>query len=253
MKLAYYQYDIVFGNKQANFNKLAKAVEGKKIDLLILPELFATGYMFSSFDEAKSYSESLDNSETCLFLKQLAIDCNAYIVGNLIESERGVLYNTAILIGSEGLIGTQRKLHLSKFEQKLFISGNKLNVFEIKGIKIGIAICFDLWFPEIARNLMQKGTQIICHPANFGGPNSLHISIARAVENRVFVITVNRLGNEKGESYRGESQIVSPDGEIIYKSANNEELIIKDIDPIVADSKNTSMADFNKEWEKIFN
>ncbi|HAP67080.1 MAG TPA: acyltransferase, partial [Nitrospinae bacterium] len=109
---------------------------------------------------------------------------------------------------------------------------------------IGMMICFDWLFPEVARILSLKGADIICHPSNLVLPHCPQAMITRCIENRVFVITANRVGVEeriKGRRLKfiGQSEIVSPDGKILYRaSANKEEIGIVDIDPKMARNKN---------------
>jgi predicted amidohydrolase len=247
MRVGFFQFDIVFGNIAANLNKVADALRRHEFDLIVLPELFTTGYLFSSKQEAKSYAEPIPDGRTTQTLMKIARDRRAYIVGGMVEVDGDGVYNTAVVVGPDGYVGKHRKWHLSKFEIPLFDRGHELNVFNLNGVRVGVLLCFDTWFPEAARRLMLQGAQIICSPANFGGPWSLDIIKARAIENIVFTITANRTGEEHRNGidaeFRGESQIVSCAGDVLARADHQESFSFVEIDPEQARKKSTVMCD----------
>jgi len=112
-------------------------------------------------------------------------------------------------------------------------------VQEVKGLRLGMMICFDWIFPEVARKLALAGADLICHPANLVIPGKCNYSmVTRCVENRVFAITANRCGSERGVDFVGGSQIVAPDGTVIHRTPEqNEELLVCEIDPSQARDK----------------
>lgn len=251
----FYQFDVAFGEKERNIAKVEEALSSARFDLMVLPELFSTGYLYNSREELLSLAEEIPNGFTAQRLSALSVSKKAYITGSVPEREGNKIYNTAILSGPEGYIGKYRKIHIPKFEVPLFDSGCSLPVFSLNGYKIGIAICFDIWFPETCRILMLNGAQVICSPSAFGGPLSLDIIKVRAIENMVYTITSNRTGYEqRGNNYacfRGESRITKYDGTILSFAQDREMMALAEIYPERAYSKeNTLCGNLYHELEK---
>ncbi|MFX1321018.1 MAG: nitrilase-related carbon-nitrogen hydrolase [Promethearchaeota archaeon] len=219
MKVGYIQTSPIFGEKEKNFEQVRELISNVKADLLVLPELFATGYTFISKKEAESLSEGSDG-QTAHFLKDLSKMTSAIIVGGFIEKDKDKIFNSAMIVSDSELLGVYRKLHLYYKEKLWFNPGDKpLKVYEINGVNIGIMICFDWIFPETTRTLAILGTDIIAHPANLVLPYCQKAMITRCLENRVYAVTANRIGQEiRGEDnfkFTGESQITSYDGKIL--------------------------------------
>lgn len=244
MKIAVYQFAPAFGKKTENLDRFRQDLSSLECDLVVLPEMAFTGYQFVSQEEVASLAEGVPNGETCVALVELAIRNRCFIVCGLPEKANGKFYNTAILVGPEGFIGKYRKLHLFFEEKKLFTPGDTgFEIFNIGLAKIGIMICFDWIFPEAARILSLKGAQIIVQPANLVLPWCQKVALARALENKVFFLTANRTGVEcRGDKdelkFTGQSQIVSPSGEILFRLGEDEEAgKVVEIDPSDADNK----------------
>jgi predicted amidohydrolase len=219
MIAGYIQNSPRFGDKKENFRQTAALAKGVKADLLVLPELFATGYAFVSKDEANFLSEKTDGPTT-EFLMKLSADTGAVAVAGFIEKEDRDVYNSAIMVYDGTIIGTYRKLHLFNREKLWFSPGNKpLEAYDVKGMKIGMMICFDWMFPEVMRTLTLKGAQIVAHPSNLVMPYCQNSMITRCLENRVFAITANRIGREeRGDDdflFTGKSQITCVTGNIL--------------------------------------
>ena len=123
MKVGLYQYDVKFGKKSFNLNKVTDTLLKHNFDLMVLPELFTTGYLFSSKEELISYAEPVPNGETTTALIEVANQKQAYIIGGIAEICGDQLYNTAVIVGPNGYIGKHRKIHLTKFEIPLFDRG----------------------------------------------------------------------------------------------------------------------------------
>jgi predicted amidohydrolase len=243
MKVGYVQTSPIFGNKEENFKQVETLVNNQKADLIVLPELFATGYTFANITEVNSLAEGL-NGPTVNFILKLSKNTGAIVVGGFIEKENNNFYNSSIIVYKNEIIGSYRKLHLYYKEKKWFSAGNRhLKVFEIKGIKIGIMICFDWIFPEVFRSLALKGAEIIAHPANLVMPYCQNAMITRCLENRVYAITANRIGEEKRGidhfKFTGKSQITSYNGDVI-SSAPSDKIFKEfvDIDISLARNKN---------------
>lgn len=229
MKVSYYQMDVIFKDIEANIKKVNKSLNKLETDLFILPELFNTGYMYLSKNDIRPYIEEIPQGKTTKALENLAKENNTFIIGGVAEIEGKDIYNTIIVLGPRGYIGKYRKIHLTKLEKKIFTPGKEIKVFDILDHKIGFSVCYDIWFPEHSRIMANKGVELICHPSNFGGKDSLDFSRIRALENNVFIVTCNRVGKEKGIDFdayfRGESQIVSPKGEILKQSNEEEDIV----------------------------
>ena len=220
----------------AEFVRLAHE---RELDLVVFPELSNSGYNFGAKEEAWDSSEEIPQGKTVRLLEQLASEYSMYIVTGINERAENKLYNSAVLVGPEGYIGKYRKVHLFLNEKDFFGRGDRFLVFDTKIARIGIMICFDWIFPEAARSLALQGADIIAHPANLVLPYWQKVAPLRALENRVYIITANRIGVEGDLTFTGKSIIVSPKGEIIAEaSRTHEELIYADIEPRIARDKN---------------
>ena len=243
MRLGICQINPVFGDKKKNIEKVVDLLERKGDgDFLVLPELFNTGYNFISREEAYSFAEN-DTGETITILKDITRKKKMGIYAGVAEKEGNNLYNSSYLIANGDVIGKYRKIHLYGREKEIFNPGNMgFSVISYKGAKFGMMICFDWIFPEVARTLALKGAQIILHSANLILPYCQDAMRTRAIENRVFIATANRIGREErgGISYRftGRSQVIAPDGEVLIKMNEGEESILwVEINPESADNK----------------
>jgi len=225
MRIGYIQNSPIFGDKDMNLNAIDDLIKGKKADLIVLPELFATGYNFTSIEEVTELSENV-NDKTSGFLCQKSLDTGAIIVAGFIERDGDSFYNSSIIIHAGTVWGVYRKLHLYYKEKMFFTPGNyPLKVYTINGCKIGMMICFDWIFPEVSRVLALEGAQIIAHPANLVMPYCQQAMTIRCLENRVFAVTANRIGIEKrGDDefkFTGGSQITSYNGEILSAASKD--------------------------------
>jgi predicted amidohydrolase len=244
MKAAFYQFSPVFGKIEENIAKVISAVKDADLDLLVLPEFFATGYQFTSTNEVAKLSEPIPDGNTTKALSDLSKEKGIYIIAGLPEKDGNKFYNSAIFTGPEGFIGSYRKTHLF-FEEKLYFSSGDtgFRVWDTPIGKIGIMICFDWFFPESARTLALMGAEIIAHPSNLVLPFCPDAMPVRCLENRVYTITANRTGTEErkeGQSltFIGKSEVVSPKAEILVRAGGDEEaLMIVDIDPAAASDK----------------
>ena len=242
MKVGYYQNDPIFGDKQANFDEARKVLSGKTADLIVFPELFATGYTFTSKKEAAQLAETSEG-ETAAFLKEMSEETGAVIVAGFPEVSDSLVYNSAIIVYQDKVIDTFRKIHLFNKEKIWFTPGNqKLSVHEVKGIRIGMMVCFDWIFPEVTRTLALKGAQIIAHPCNLVLPYAQKAMTTRCIENRVYAVTTNRIGREtRGDddfTFTGQSQITAFNSEVLSSApANETHFDVVEIDLSNADNK----------------
>ena len=254
MKIGVYQNHPEFGNIKANVLGAVESLNNSDCELMVLPELFNTGYQFTSREEALLLTEEVPCGHTCLSLEELARKKNMFLVFGLAEKEGNKIYNSSVLIGPDGFIGRYRKSHLFFEEKVVFDPGDTgFQVYDIGGIRIGMMICFDWWFPESARILALLGADIICHPANLVLLQCQQAMITRSLENAVFTMTANRIGQEeRGDKkplfFTGQSQIVDPKGQVLV-SMNEDETGIKvaEIDPMQARDK--SITAFNDRFQ----
>jgi predicted amidohydrolase len=241
MRIGYLQFAPAFGEKQANLARVGEFLSSVKADLVVLPELFATGYIFESREELLELAEGADGP-TFAALGDLSRRTGAAIVAGIAERAGEVCYNSCFIFAGGQVTGSYRKIHLFDREKAIFTPGDQgFSVVDHGGVRLGLMICFDWIFPETARSLALAGAQIICHPANLLLPHCPRAMITRCLENRVFAITANRTGTEAraGQEIKfiGSSQVVSPRGEVLAKASEEEMLQIIEIDPTMADDK----------------
>ena len=246
MKLAIVQTDPVFGQKEKNISQALDMMKSVQADVYVLPELFASGYNFSTIEEVQDVAEHFKNGQTFSTFKKFSEDHHCYIVYGFPEMDGNDFYNSAGMIGFDGRAELYRKIHLFDREKLFFQPGNLgFNVYETPFGKIGMMICFDWYFPESARTLAAKGTQLIAHPSNLVLPNCPNSMPVRCLENRVFAATANRIGTEDRDgvslTYIGQSQITSIKGEILHRSPiDKSDICVKDIDLSLALNKNVN-------------
>jgi predicted amidohydrolase len=246
MKIGFFQFAPRFGERDENLRKVAAAVQNASLNLLVLPELFSTGYLFTSKEDLAGLAEPIPGPTT-LFLHEHAKRRHMFIVCGIAERQDDRFFNSAVLLGPDGVRAVYRKAHLFMEEKLLFTPGDSpFRVHDIGQAKVGMLICFDYWFPEAARKLGLGGAQIICHPSNLVLPEyGQEVSRIRAMENRLFWILTNRSGSDvrggRELSFTGESRIFSPRGDILCKAGPDEEsLQIVEIDPSAALDKHVT-------------
>jgi predicted amidohydrolase len=251
MRIGFYQSDPVFGKVKENIEKAVQEISRISADLIVLPELFNSGYQFVSRQEVSELAEDIPLGKTCRAMIGLARDMGLFLIFGLPEKEGESLYNSAAVVGPKGFVGRYRKTHLFAEEKLFFDPGDTgFRVFDIGPAVIGVMICFDWFFPESARVLALLGADIICHPANLVLPYCRKAMVTRSLENGVFTITANRVGIEsRGEKdplmFTGESQILDNEGHVLARLEGKDTGIgITDIDPKQA--RNKSVTDLNE-------
>jgi len=259
MKIGVLQFNPLFGEKEKNFEKVKIMLKGTTADIIVLPELFNTGYTFLNKDELARLAEPAADGETFNFMSSLAKETGCCFAYGFAEKNNDAFYNSSALVSPSGMIGVYRKMHLYFEEKKFFKPGNRgFPIFEYKGIKVGMLVCFDWIYPEAMRTLALKGAQIILHSANLVMPYCPDAHKTRALENRVYIALANRIGEEKrnGKNFKfiGQSEVVSPEGEILIRADDDEECVkVCEIKPETALNKklnryNDLLADRRKEF-----
>lgn len=244
MRVGYYQYEPEFGAVAKNLDAIRAKLEQAEADLMVLPELCASGYQFESAEEAQRLSEPVPDGPTTKMLVEMARHRRMHIVAGLPERAGSHCYNSAVVVGPSGFLGCYRKSHLFFEETLCFAPGDTgFHVWDIGSARIGVMICFDWYFPESARTLALMGADIICHPSNLVLPNCPDSMPVRCLENRVFAVTCNRIGTEarggkEALTFIGNSEVVSSRGVILQRAPRDrEELAVVDIDPTEARNK----------------
>lgn len=229
MRVGFIQNNPVFGEIESNLSKVEPLLSHDKADLMVLPELFSTGYHFLSREEALTLGEHIPEGPTTKTLIRICEQNRTAIIAGIAERDGNRAYNSAVVIGPRGYLGKYRKTHLFDTEKNCFDPGDlPLSVFDIGSVRVGVMICFDWRFPETARTLALAGADVIAHPSNLVLPDCPQSMITRCLENRVFAITADRVGTEERISgsplrFIGQSQVVDPDGNVLYRASETEE------------------------------
>jgi predicted amidohydrolase len=224
-----------FGEVPANLQR-ALAMVPAPCDLAVLPELCGTGYQFTDRRELANLAEPLPDGPTGRALLAHAAASGTTLVAGLAERDGDHLYNTALLARPDGTWDRYRKVHLFWDEKLMFDPGDLgFPVFAACGTTVGIMICFDWLFPEACGTLARRGARVICHPSNLVLPHCPDVMPLRALENRVFTLTANRVGTEHRADHSlrfiGRSVVASPRGERLAEcSQDAEEAAVVDLD-----------------------
>jgi predicted amidohydrolase len=244
MKIGFLQFAPIRLDPERNLSLIQSAIAGNTFDVLVLPELADSGYLFEDREELEIVSETANGSGIFLSgLISLAAEQHACIVCGFAEKAPEGIYNSAAAVMENGVLALYRKVHLFNTEKDFFLPGNLgFPVFEFQFTLLGMMICFDWIFPEAARTLAQQGAQIICHPANLVFPYCQAAMTTRSLENAVFSITANRTGSEvtsrQSLHFTGNSQIIGPKGEKLASSSEGETCLkIVEINPELARDK----------------
>ncbi|WP_167607342.1 amidohydrolase [Maribellus sediminis] len=212
LKITIIQPDIIWENVETNLDKYNYIISGvAETDVIVLPEMFTTGFSMK-IDELK---ETIDD-ESVSWMKQLAKEKQAAVVGSLIIEEHGKVYNRAVWAFPEGSLSTYDKHHLYTMGQETehYTAGTSKTIVEYKGWKFCPLICYDLRFPVWARNA--EDYDVLIYMANWPSPRHhvwKNLLVARAIENQCYCIGCNRVGSDgAGLNYLGDSAMVSPKG-----------------------------------------
>jgi predicted amidohydrolase len=212
--------------------RLAGAAAAQGADLLLLPELFLSGY---NIDDRVQRLAEPDDGPSATAASAIAAKAKLAILYGYPERRAEAVYNSALLLDKTGQsIANYRKTHLwGDFERRQFRSGANAPLFKFAGAQFGIMICYDIDFPELSRRYALDGADVILALSATTAPHPVvprRLIPARAYENRIFVAFCDRAGSEHGLAYAGESCVAAPDGEIVVACGQGEELAIADID-----------------------
>jgi predicted amidohydrolase len=241
IKIALAQISCKREDKAENIRKIEKTVakaQKQAADLIIFPELSLTGYVVR--DQIYELAETIPGQSTKI-IGDMAQKKRMHIIfgmPELSEKAQATIFNAAVFVGPNGLIGKYRKMYLpthSMFEEKrYFRPGYQVAAFDTRLGKIGLIICYDIFFPEVCRLARLKGAQlIVCISASPAVRRAFFetLTVARAMENTAFLAYVNLVGIEDGLQFWGGSRLVGPNGKILVQAKYDEEdLVACDID-----------------------
>ncbi|MFX1542489.1 MAG: nitrilase-related carbon-nitrogen hydrolase [Promethearchaeota archaeon] len=235
LQLTLVQMPCVEGDREANYEWARGLLQNHKstenLEFIVLPELFDIGFRYEDYSEAGAGIPG----PTSVFVQNLAEEYSSYVVGTGLEGTESLFFNTLVVASPEGkTIGTYRKIHPFQSEREVFAGGNMLTLLDIKGVKVGVEICYDVRFPEVSRKLALEGAELILIPAAFPDPRVAHwdnLVMARAIENQLFVAAANRVGPSfDGKTYFGHSQVVDPWGVRFTRINSENEVFTSQID-----------------------
>tara|TARA_B110000881_G_scaffold105980_1_gene93004 strand:- start:94 stop:897 length:804 start_codon:yes stop_codon:yes gene_type:complete len=261
MYLAIGQAPIILGDISKNLEIMEKMIieaqdkSNSNLDLIVFPELFITGYnLRDNYNEVAEKIPSSGMAQKGII--ELAEKFNTHIITGIVERSGKSLFNSAIIVGPEGYIGHYQKRFLPNFgpfEEKMYFGeGNQSNVFETPFGKIGVQICYDIFFPETSIELAQKGADLIINLSaspTTSRPLFHRMLPARAIESTCFYAYSNNIGTQGSLTFAGESLVVDPRGKTIAEIPSFEEGVIvcelmfedlerfRDARPVLRDSK----------------
>jgi predicted amidohydrolase len=236
MKIYGIQLSSEWNQKEKNFKKVKTLLEKHKViknSLLVLPEMFATGF---NLDPPATMAEEPHKTES--FLSQLAKEKKCWIIGGMIKPEKNQKKgkNCSVLFSPEG----ERKLSYTKIhpipmlgEDEVHVRGDKVKSVPIEFFQISTFICYDLRFPELFRSSLKQGTNLFVVIACWPKTRIQHWSVllrARAIENQAYVVGLNRTGKDPGLEYGGHSMVIDPMGNILVEGGEEEGLIEAEIE-----------------------
>ena len=229
------QFDIAWEDKGANHARVRAMLEEAAVErgsLVILPEMFATGFSMAVEKIAEDSA-----GPTRVFLSHLAQAVGVWLMGGVVtRGPDGLGRNEAVVYSPAGMeVARYAKMHPFSFGKETgnYGRGDEVVVFEWEGVQVAPFVCYDLRFPEVFREAVFRGAQVICVIANWPSSREAHwvtLLRARAIENQAYVAAVNRCGEEPKLSYSGRSLIIDPRGEVIADAGDGEKVIFAELD-----------------------
>ena len=244
-KIAGVQMDCRFADVPANLETIRQGLHqaaGLGARLIVFPECALTGYCFTSKEEALPHAQPLPGPATEVLEKECR-RLGVFVVAGLLErGDKGEVFNSCLLVGPKGYLGSYRKIHLPFLGIDRFATpGDRpFAVHDLGGLRVGVNICYDGSFPESSRVLTLLGADLVVLPTNWptGALTTIPLTQARALENHIYYAAVNRVGEERGFRFIGRSRIVGPDGGLLAEgSPDRPDVIVAEIDPLAARQK----------------
>lgn len=245
MKIAGVQMDVQLGGVPSNLDRMVehlRATAAAGARLTVFPECAIPGYCFDSLGEARKFAEPIPGPSTERMVRACA-DLKCFTIFGMLEADAERLFNAAVLVGPEGVVGVYRKVHLPYLGVDMHTTpGDRpFAVHRAGDLNIGMNICYDAAFPEAARCLALLGADVIVLPTNWPpGAECMasHVINTRAMENAVYYVAVNRVGRERGFEFIGGSSICDPSGKTLAAADRTAETVMyAEIDPELARRK----------------
>lgn len=247
MKIALIQMQVIEKSPAINAAKGLELLEraAEQADMLILPEVWTTGY---SLGKVRETAERLDGP-LCRNIQNLAAQTQTVIIaGSMAMMRAGRVYNASPVWGKDGrLLDVYEKIHLFSLykEENIFAPGEKRILISVDDWQIGLGICYDLRFPELFRTMAAQGAECLVIPAEWPAARGRDWRLlvqARALENQAYVAAVNCAGSFKGAPFYGHSMLVGPDGVVLAEAGDQEEILIVEIDQAVVQRARQKMS-----------
>ncbi len=221
------QINVVLGNKKANMQRIRTLVAGVfNRQIILLPELWNTGFDLA---RAQELAEDLEG-ESVGFMTTLAREKSSFVGGSILRRHGSSVFNTFVLVNAKGIVATYDKVHLFKLMQEdIYLTpGQAFTTVDLGFAKAGLAVCYDLRFPEMFRYYTDQQVHIILLVAQWPTARYMHwdtLTRARAIENQCFVLACNRVGGETHNAFNGDSVAIDPWG-VILARGNREESVV---------------------------
>jgi predicted amidohydrolase len=226
------QIEPELGQPERNLDACLGSIEAASTSgcsLVVLPECASAGYVFDSADEAMRHAQEIPGPFTAALVEACARG-EIHCVAGMLERDGDLIRNTAVVVGSGGLVGRYRKSHLPFLGVDRFVTpGDELEVLDTPIGRIGVEICYDLRFPELTRALALRGAEIVALPTNWpleARTNAELLTRARAYENRIFLLVANRVGREGDVEFCGWSQICDIHGVRVAEADGAEKRLL---------------------------
>ncbi len=227
------QMDVMIGDTETNVDRMAHWLADERTQsaqLVVFPECAVSGYCFESKSEAMFVAEEIPGPSTTR-LAELAKQHNKHIAFGMLERSGEDLFNSCVLLGPAGIIGVYRKIHLPFLGVDRFVTPGTepQQVYEVGSMRVGMHICYDASFPEATRVLALKGADLVILPTNWPpGADTFaeYLPNARALENHIYFLAVNRVGEERGFRFIGTSKFCLPTGRSPSIGGADEECVV---------------------------
>jgi len=244
MLVSLVQMDIALGQPEANWQKVMEMTKdlGER-DIILLPELWSTGYRL---DQADLLAEDLTGPSVQL-MQSVATSHKSHVGGSILGRKHGQVYNQFVLVSPRGeVIATYEKVHLFGLmqEDQHLTPGRQLVTAAVGGVAAGLAICYDLRFPEMYRSYMESGVGLLLLTSEWPNPRMEHwrtLLRARAIENQFFVLACNRVGRDANNTFFGHSLVIDPWGEILAEGSEVAQVLDCELDLSLVDAARTRL------------
>jgi 5-aminopentanamidase len=243
--IAAVQMDVVFADRQTNLRRIIERLEEAArlgAQLAVFPECALTGYCYENLDEARPHAEPVPGPS----VERLVEACRrigVYAVVGMLEADGPRVFNAAVLAGPQGLIGAYRKIHMPGLgiDWHATPGDRPPGVWQAGRLRVGMNICYDGAFPELSRVMALEGAELVVLPTNWPpaaqcfARHTIHV---RAMENHVYYLSANRVGEERGFRFIGTSMICDPTGKTLAEAGETDEtILLAEVDPAWARNK----------------